>query len=192
VTDVNRCEELVDRLYRETALYYREQRVQDIQSSINRSKSKGGKAISQLELAIDAWNELEPEWQKPLAAWLEEQTGKAKTVNLPDGDVRLPDAGNFFEATTIYFGKKPAISHVCASRSEAEFLFTVARAGLRGPVSLPTNEKQCEELIKLIEARLVIGQEKLEHLAQQRAGTDKLREQIIETLYRWFIQGKPE
>ena len=29
-------------------------------------------------------------------------------------------------------------------------------------------------------------------LAEQRAGTDKLREQVNETLCRWFIPGKTE
>ena len=28
-------------------------------------------------------------------------------------------------------------------------------------------------------------------LAKERAGTEKLREQVLETLYRWFIDGKP-
>ncbi len=44
VGDAKKREQLVDRLYAETTLYHREQRIQDIQSSINRTLSKGMKA----------------------------------------------------------------------------------------------------------------------------------------------------
>jgi hypothetical protein len=75
VTDSKRREELVDRLHRETSLYHREQRVQDIRSSINRSKTKGGGDVSQIELALDAWKHLDPEFQKPLPTWIEGENG---------------------------------------------------------------------------------------------------------------------
>ena len=191
VSDPERRETLVDRLYRETALYHREQRVQDIQSTINRAKREGG-FVGQVELAFDAWNELEAEWQKPLGTWLDEQTGRAKTVSLPEGEVRLPSAENFFESTTVYFGKKPALSHVCANRAEAELAFAVARAGLRGPVSLPATEKECWKLGQMLHTRLTTARSKFEELAQQRAGSDKLREQVMDLLTRWFVHGPPE
>ena len=192
VTDRKRREELVQRLYCETASYYREQRVQDIQSTINRSKGRGGGNVSQMELALDAWNHLDADFQKPLSAWLEDQTPKAKTVELPEGEVRLPAAENWFEATTIYFGKKPAISHVCASRAEAELLAAIAREGLRGPVSVPATENKCHALSQDLEKRLTIARAKFEELAQERAGSEKLREQVVELLHRWFIHGNPD
>ena len=43
----------------------------------------------------------------------------------PSGPV--PAAENFFEATTVYFGKRPAVSHVCSSRA--------GRGHQLGPVS---------------------------------------------------------
>jgi len=36
------------------------------------------------------------------------------------------------------------------------------------------------------------GFAKLEELAQQYAGTDKVREQVAAILKQWFIVGKPE
>jgi hypothetical protein len=186
-----RREALVDRLYAETALYYREQRVQDIQSTIDRAKRTGGQ-VGQFELASDAWNELEAEWQEPLGTWLHKQAGRARTVSLPEGEVRLPRAENWFEATTIYFGKKPATSHVCASRAEAELLATVARAGVRGPISVPATEEECRQLCQQAEARVALARAKFDDLAAQRAGSDKLREQVADLLYRWFIHGHPQ
>jgi len=191
VPDRKRREELVHRLYCETASYYREQRIQDIQSTINRSKGRGGGNVSQMELALDAWNHLDADFQKPLSAWLDDQTGKANTAELPEGEVRLPAAENWFEATTIYFGKKPAISHVCASRAEAELLAAIAREGLRGPVSVPATENKCHALSRDLEKRLTIARAKFEEMAQERAGSEKLREQVVELLHRWFIHGAP-
>lgn len=36
------------------------------------------------------------------------------------------------------------------------------------------------------------GNDKIEAVAKQYAGADKLREQVVAILTRWFIQGKPE
>jgi hypothetical protein len=191
VAESKRRQEFVDRLYYETTRYYREQRIQDIQSTINRSKTKGGGNVSQMELAVDGWNHLDPEFQKPLSAWLADKTERAKTVELPEGEVRLARAENWFEATTVYFGKKPAVSHVCASRPEAELLAAIAREGLRGPVSVPTTEERCRTVYQSLENRLSSGRAKFEELAKERAGSDKLREQVTELLYRWFIHGRP-
>jgi hypothetical protein len=191
VTDRTRRDHLVDRLYRETALYYRQQRIQDIRSTINKAKGTHRHA-SQQELALDAWNELEAEWRKPLSEWLDEQSGKAKVVNLPEGDARLPAAENFFESATLYFGKKPPLSLICASRSEAELLYAIAREGLRGPISLPGTEKECATLTHMLETRLAEARHKFEEAAQLRAGTEKLREQVSETLGRWFTHGNPQ
>ncbi|MBI1955938.1 MAG: SAM-dependent DNA methyltransferase [Acidobacteria bacterium] len=189
VTNPRRREELVDRLYRETSLYHREQRVQDIHSTINRAKGKGG-SVSQMELALDAWNKLDSEWRTPLAEWLEEQTGRAKIISLPEGEVRLSTAENFVDAETVYFGKKPAVSHVCASRAEAELLAAIAREGLRGPVSLPATGKECAVLARMLESRLSEAKARFEELASERAGTDRLRAQVVDQLHRWFIHGR--
>lgn len=190
VDDAERREELVERLYLQTALYHREQRIQDIRSNINRTKSGAGKDASQLELALDAWNDLEAEWQQPLAAWLKDSSGIAKIIDLPEGEVRLPAAANFFEATTLYFGKRPAISRVCGSREEAELLYAIASEGVRGPVAIPASECECRRLRESLEERLVEGRGRLMQLAEERAGAEKLREQVMEILHRWFIHGK--
>ena len=192
VQHMGRRAELVDRLYREVALHFRSVRVVEVQKMEQRRHGANKDRVSQVELALDAWNELEPEWQKPLSAWLEEQTGNANVVNLPDGAVRLPAAEDFFDATTVYFGKNPAVSLVCGSRAEAELIAIIAREGVRGPVSLPATERECRLFQRALEARLLQGRERLRDLAEQRAGTDKLREQVVELLTRWFIFGKGE
>lgn len=190
VIDAGRREDLVTQLYLETTRYYRAQRVQDIQSSINRSKGSG--SVSPMNLAIGAWNELELDWQKSLAEWIGEQVKVGKLVRIPEGEVRLPEATNFFEASTVYFGKKPAVSLVCDSRAEAELVSAIARAGLHGEVVIPNSESACMKLAHQLESRINEGFATLEELAQQYAGTEKVREQVAAILRGWFIVGRPE
>jgi hypothetical protein len=192
VNSLNQRNELVNRLYLETALYYREQRVQDIQSTINRRRASSKAIASPVALSADAWGELETEWQKPLSCWLNEQVLDGRVVDLPEGDVRLPDAGNFFDATTLYFGKKPVTPYVCTSRAEAELLFAVSKRGLKSAIPVPDTEAECRRLARLFKERVELAQRKFEQLAEERGGTDKLREQIADLLLRWFVHGKPE
>lgn len=191
VAEPKRRLELVDQLYREITLHNRNIRIVEVQKMEQRRKT-GTERVSQLELAFDAWEHLEPEWRKPLPVWLKENAFAAKIADLPEGDVRLPAAENFLEANTLFFGKKPGLAHECASRTEAELLYQIAKEGLRGPVSIPSGEAQARKLLNELEHRLTEGRRKLIHLAEERAGTVKLREQVVETLYRWFIHGEPE
>jgi hypothetical protein len=190
VASAKRREQLVDQLYRETSLYYRAQRTQDIQSTINRSQGEGRGRVPVLNLALSAWEELDSDLQTPLGAWLKERVEGAKIVSLPDGEVRLPEATNFFDATTVYFGKSPAISHVCATRTEADLIAAIARTGLRGPVSIPRTENDSQQLLEVLQVRMEQASTKFEELAQQYAGSDRLREQLTDVLRRWFVHGK--
>jgi hypothetical protein len=191
VRDRRRREELIDRLYREVTFHFRSIRIVEVQKMEQRRHGGGKNSVSQMELAHDAWSHLDPEFQKPLPMWLHDQTERPKTVDLPEGEVRLPRPENWFEATTVYFAKKPAVSQVCASRPEAELLAAIAREGLRGPVSVPTTEQGCRALYQSLENRLPSARARFEQLAMERAGGDKLREQVTELLHRWFIHGRP-
>lgn len=192
VASPERRKELVDRLYREMTLHTRAIRVVEVQKMEQRRHGATTEKINQLELALDAWHALEPEWQKPLSEWLQENARHAKVVSLPEKVARLPDAGNFFEATTIYFGQKPALSHVCASRAEAELLYAIVKQGLRGPVSVPTAEQDCAQLATALDNRLAEARSRFEELAAVRAGTDELRERVVDLLHKWFVHGKED
>ncbi len=191
VNDAARRQQLIDHLYREVSLHYRSIRIMEVQKMEQR-RHGGSAKISTTNLAASAWNELEPEWQKPLADWISEQIGKGKVLDLPDGDVRLPDPTHFFEANTVYFGKKPVVSLICESRAEAELVAAIARTGLRGQIKVPTTEKECLSLTRQLNSRLETGMQKFDELAQQYAGTDRVREQLAAILKQRFILGKPK
>jgi hypothetical protein len=191
VTDQERRATLIDRLYHEITLHNRNIRIVEVQKMEQRRKT-GTDRVSQIELALDAWIHLDAAWQLPLTAWLSDKSVIPKITNLPDGEIRLPAPENFFEATTLFFGKKPGQAYECSSRAEAELLYRIAHEGLRGSFSIPSEEAQCRKLLADLEYRLEEGRRKISILAEERAGTEKLREQVVEILNRWFIHGQPE
>ena len=194
VQSATRRLQILDRLYLEVTTYFRNIRIVEVQKMEQRRHGGGRDAVSVPALAADAWGELSPELQGSIPDWLAANVAHGKLIEVPEGEVRLPEAGNFFEAATVYFGKKPAISHVCESRAEAELLAAVASTGVHGSVVLPSSETECESLLSALNRRLEEGQARIEQLAAERAGTEKLREQIAALLLHWFTVGlmKPE
>jgi hypothetical protein len=190
VTDEGRRKALTDRLYREVALHFRAIRVVEVQKMEQRRQTGGSSGVSPVSLASDAWAELGQDWKKPLSEWLEQESGGAQIVDIPEGRVRIAAEHDMFEPTTVFFGSKPPITHECSSRAEAELLYAVADAGLRGPVSLPDREIDCQRVLRHLAQRLSAGSRLIDELAETRAGDEKLKDQVAETLRRWFIHGR--
>jgi hypothetical protein len=189
VNSVIRREQILDRLYLEVTTYFRNIRIVEVQKMEQRRHGGGRDTVSAPALAADAWAELSQELRKSIPEWLAAKVAHGRLVEAPEGEVRLPEAGNFFEATTVYFGKKPAISHVCESRSEAELLAAIASTGVHGSLILPSSEAECGNLLLALKKRLDEGNARIEELAAERAGTEKLREQIVALLSHWFTVG---
>jgi hypothetical protein len=190
VKEARRRKELIDRLYREMALHFRAIRIVEVQKMEQRRHGTGNDDVSQLQLATDAGNHLEPDLEKPVPGWLDDHT-QTKRVVLPEGEVRLPAVEHMFESTTLFFGKNPAESLVCSSRAEAELLAAIARTGLRGSVPVPDTEEKCRKLLPEFEAHLARARKRFAELAAERAGTAKMAQQIEDILWHWFIHGRP-
>jgi hypothetical protein len=191
VTDARRRQSLIDRLYREVALHFRAIRIVEVQKMEQRRQGTGQDDVSQLQIATDAGNDLEPDLGKPVSGWLDDRT-QTKRVVLPEGEVRLPAAENMFESTTLYFGKNPPEYLVCSSRAEAELLAAIARTGLRGSVPVPDTEEKCRKLLPEFEAHLAHAKKRFAELAAERAGTEKMRQGIENILWHWFVHGYPQ
>jgi methylase of polypeptide subunit release factors len=190
VKSTKRREELVDRLYYETTKYYRAQRIQDIQSSANRTQSGGKNKVSPNSLAMGAWEEIEPHLKTPLREWLEKEVTDGKTIEIPEGVVRLPEVFNMFEATTLYFGDKKQIDLILDNRAEAELLEKVASVGLRGKITIPKTEKETQNLLSKLENYLSEAEDVFTDSAQQYASDEKLQGQIKNIMFNWFVHGK--
>lgn len=190
VADADRRKALMEQLYREVALHFRAIRIVEVQKMEQRRQGGASRDVSAHDLANDAWNDLEDDLRSPLSAWLAESRADAKTIHISDGPARIPDASHFFEANTVFFGSKPAVSVECDSREQAELVYAVATAGLRGPVLVPVAPDACRELASELSARLSRIKDRLQALAESRAGSDRTRAQVLELMYRWAINGR--
>jgi len=191
VTDERRREVLTDRLYREVALHFRSIRVVEVQKMEQRRRTNSTSVVP-AGLASDGWTEVGPERTDPLSRWLQDESGGSWIVDIPEGEARIPNENNMFEANTVFFGSKPAIPMECSSRAQAELLYAVAETGLRGPVHLPEGEADCQRVLRRLKERLADGYKRIDDWAEARVADDKLRAQVIAIMRDWFIHGKPE
>lgn len=111
-------------------------------------------------------------------------------IDVPDGRPRLPAENDMFEPNTVFLGSRPSVPHECSSRAEAELVFAIAQAGLRGPVPLPATEAECGSVLRRLRSRLAQGNKLIEQLAADKAGSDRLQEQVAGILRHWFIHGQ--
>lgn len=190
VEDAGERAALIDQLYKELTTHFRAVRIVEVQKMEQRRQGGASRDVSAHDLASDAWGELEEDLRGPLSSWLAENQASAKTIHIPDGPARIPDASHFFEANTVFFGSKPAASVECDSREQAELVYTVATAGLRGAVLIPVAPDACRDLASELSARLLRIKDRLQALAESRAGSDRTREQVFELMYRWCVNGR--
>jgi hypothetical protein len=181
---------LIDQLYLELTIHFRAVRIVEVQKMEQRRLGNSARDVSAHELAADAWGELEEDFKTPLSSWLVEHAVRAKPIKIPEGHARLPDSGHFFEANTVFFGAKPAVSLDCNSREQAELVYAVATAGLRGAVPLPVEPDACRQLAMELSVHFSSIKDRLQMLAESRAGSDKIRAQVYELMYRWAINGR--
>jgi hypothetical protein len=191
VNDADKRTALIDQLYRELTIHFRGVRIVEVQKMEQRRQGSGSREVSASDLAEDAWKELKEDLKEPLALWLAESAGTGNTIQIPEGAVRLPDAGHFFEANTVFFGAKPTLGVECESREQAELIFAIATAGLRGSVLVPVAPEACRALLTKLSDRLARLNEHLTTLAEVRVGSEKLRAQVLDLMYRWATNGRP-
>jgi hypothetical protein len=73
-----RRQALLDRLYLEVTSFYRNIRIVEVQKMEQRRQGGTRSSVSTLDLALVAWRELEPEWQKSISQWLAEEVAHGK------------------------------------------------------------------------------------------------------------------
>jgi len=180
--------ELVNRLYEATARHFRDIRVVEIEKMEQRSKS-GSRKISADELAGDIWDALDLEDKTPLKEWLEEQTESEIGMSIPEERPVFFPENPLFELKTVSFGKDGKIQMDYHSKEQAGLVFRVAQLGLMGEVKLPSSRRGCADVLKRLNERFEKAQARIKELAESRTSDNRLQNQLIEALERWYVQG---
>jgi hypothetical protein len=191
VKDAGKRQDLVIKLYKETAHHFRKIRVVEIQKQEQRRKT-GARRFTADDLSNDAWDAAELSDARPLVQWLDEEPEPKSAFTIPEsGAPTLMPASDMYDRAAVYFGRGKRTTRVeCESRAQAELLAKVANLGLRGPLQVPTNEQECRHSLARLEVRLAEAQTVFQALAQSRSGDEKTRSQVVELLMHWFLQGR--
>lgn len=195
VAKASERERLVDELYYETANHFRQIRIVEVQKQEQRAKSDGREFRTD-ELAADLWDSLQDDEKQPLAAWLSKQVADGLSVNIPEGEARLPDASDFLDANTVFFrasgADKSAFTPLqLPSRPQAELVFFASQQKLYGNMALPKTENAARELFNAATARLNALTMKADELARSRTGDERKAMDLSRLLVHWMIIGKP-
>lgn len=190
ITDRRERADLLKKLYTETASYYRYQRTQDIQTSLNRSKA-GRKQMSPRDLAASVWDSLKPEERgEPVVEWMKSRWPGGIEVSVPDGKPTARGSDDMFSPASVSFkqGAK-AVEMDYASPEHAALVVALAELEIRGSVTLPDTAAACQDCRGQLAARLEGARARFTELAASRTGQESMREQVVFILLQWLIHG---
>jgi hypothetical protein len=191
VIDAKERSDLIDRLYEETTLHFRDVRVTEIQKMEDR-RSGGSTRFAAADHAADAWDALDFPDLTPLAEWVKAHTtGVCEIVDIPSERPvhHIKDA--LLDTETVYFGKGRHQYMVCQSRGEAELIARMATLGVSGEVSVPKTDNEAMKLLDTLNVRHEKAATRLRELAASRSGDSDMQEQVFNLLERWYVLGKP-
>jgi len=191
VADPQERADLVGRLYEATARHFRDIRVVEIEKMQQRAKSNNGR-FSVHDLAADIWDAAELEDATPLAEWVSQRPGSDSLVIIPEERPAVLSPSPMFDPDTVYFGKRRNAHVDCRSQGQAEFVARLANLGIIGEVKLPADLEACFKLLDSVNIRIESARGRLKELAESRTGDERVREQLMEVLERWFVLGREE
>jgi methylase of polypeptide subunit release factors len=191
VADAKERSHLINRLYVETTLHFRDVRVTEIQKMEDR-RSGGSTKFAIADHAADAWDALDLTDLTPLAEWVKSHAaGECEDVTIPsERPVHLTE-GDLYDNETVYFGKSRRQHVVCQSRGEAELIARMATLGVTGEVFVPKNDRDAQKLMLALDVRHEKAATRLRELAASRSGESDTQDQVFDLLERWYVLGKP-
>jgi len=189
VSDPKERDELIGRLYEATARYFRDIRVVEIEKMQQRAKSEG-RRFNVHDLAADIWDAAELEDATPLTEWIARQPESNSLAIILDEQPAVVSDDVMFSPNTVYFGKRRK-SHVdCQSRGQAELVARLANLGIAGEVQLPADFGPCIKVMERLNRRVEDAARRFKELAESRTGDERVQQQLVEVLERWFVLGR--
>ena len=189
VSDPNERDELIGRLYEATARHFRDIRLVEIEKMEQRVKA-GGKRFRVDDLAADIWDAAGLEDATPMADWVGQQPESDSLAILLDERPAALSTDLMFSPNAVYFGKKRAGHIDCQSRGQAELVVRLANLGVHGQVKLPADLGPCLKVLERVDRRVERARARFKELAESRTGDERVQEQLIESLERWFVVGR--
>jgi hypothetical protein len=189
VSDPKERDELIGRLYEATARHFRDIRVVEIEKMEQRAKSDS-KRFSVHDLAADIWDAAELEDVTPLSEWIGQDPESDSLVSIPDERPAVVTSDVMFSPNTVFFGKKRKNYLDCQSLGQAELVARLANLGVGGEIKLPADSAPCIKALERVNQRVEKAVARFKELAQSRTSDERIQEQLMEVLERWFALGR--
>ena len=189
VADPTERDELIGRLYEATARHFRDIRVVEIEKMEQRSKADN-KRFRVGDLAADIWDAAELEDATPMADWVGRQPESDSLAILLDERPAVLSKDVMFFPNTVYFGKGRKGHIDCQSRGQAELVVRLASLGVHGQVRLPADLGPCLIVLERVDRRVERARARFKELAESRTGDERVQDQLMEVLERWFVVGR--
>ena len=189
VSDPKERGALIKRLYEATARHFRDIRVVEIEKMKQRAKSNSGR-FSVHDLAADIWDAAELEDATPLAEWIGQRPESDTLASIPEDRPAILSPSPMFDPNTVYFGKDRSVLVDCPTRGQAELVARLANLGVSGEIRMPAKLGPCFKLLARVNERLEKARARFRELAESRTGDERIREQLMEVLERWFVLGR--
>jgi len=188
VSDPKERDELIGRLYEATARHFRDIRVVEIEKMQQRAKSES-RRFNVHDLAADIWDAAEVDDATPLIEWMGQQPESNSLAIIPQEQPAVVSDDVMFSPNTVYFGKRRK-SHIdCQSRGQAELVVRLANLGIAGEVRLPADFGPCIKVMERVNRRVESAARRFKELAESRTGDERVQQQLVEVLERWFVLG---
>ena len=95
-----------------------------------------------------------------------------------------------FSPNTVFFGKKRKHYLDCQSRGQTQLVVRLANLGLSGEVKLPADSAPCIKVLERVNQRVEKAVARFKELAESRTSDERIQEQLMEVLERWFVLGR--
>lgn len=182
---------LLDDLYAQTANYYRYQRTQDIQSSVNRA-SAGRVRFGPQDLAEGIWDSLGVEERgTAIPEWMAQRWTTAEKIEIPEGKAKAYGSADMFNSAEVSFKTATAAKTLrYAHAAQAELVSRLSGLGVTGELALPKSADDCRHCLKELNDCLHQANERFAVLAASRTGNAEMQEKTAALLLHWHIHGR--
>jgi hypothetical protein len=189
VSATDERQQLLGRLCEATARHFRDIRVVEIEKMQQRAKSTN-RRFSVHDLAADIWDAAELEDAMPLVEWIAQRHESDALAIIPEERPASLSIDVMFAPNIVYFGKSGRTIMECQSRGQAELVERLANLGVSGEVKMPAELHASFKLLARVNERLEKAAARFKELAESRTGDERVRQQLMEVLERWFVLGR--
>ena len=176
-------------MYEATAQHFRDIRVVEIEKMQQRAKSNN-RRFNVHDLAADIWDAAELEDATPLAEWMGQQPESDALVSIPEERPVSAQRRRHVLAEHRVLRQEAQTYVDCPSRGQAELVERLANLGVTGEVKLPAELAPCFKLLDRMNRRVEKAIARFDELAKSRTGDERIQQQLMDVLKRWYVEGR--